>query len=116
MGRAPSVSFLQSAELKGADRHDHPYHLRKNDQGEDEVWVNLGDVLDWLNTLPPRRSTPPLPARRWKSGRPHTQPLRSTGSMLLATLVPTLLIASIVYCAWSYWLVQASMPVLTVAE
>lgn len=26
-------------------------HIRKNDAGEGEVWVNLGDVLDWLDTL-----------------------------------------------------------------
>lgn len=25
--------------------------LRKNEQGEPEVWANLGDILDWLDTL-----------------------------------------------------------------
>jgi hypothetical protein len=26
-------------------------HLRQNEQGEPEVWANLGDILDWLDTL-----------------------------------------------------------------
>jgi hypothetical protein len=26
--------------------------LRHNEQGEPEVWANLGDILDWLGTLP----------------------------------------------------------------
>jgi hypothetical protein len=25
--------------------------LRQNEQGEPEVWANLGDILDWLDTL-----------------------------------------------------------------
>lgn len=25
--------------------------LRQSDQGEPEVWANLGDILDWLDTL-----------------------------------------------------------------
>ena len=24
--------------------------IRKNEQGEGEIWANLGDILDWLNT------------------------------------------------------------------
>jgi hypothetical protein len=26
--------------------------LRQNEQGEPEVWANLGDIFDWLDTLP----------------------------------------------------------------
>ena len=26
--------------------------LRQNEQGETEVWANLGDILNWLATLP----------------------------------------------------------------
>jgi hypothetical protein len=26
-------------------------HLRQNEPGEPEVWANLGDILDWLDTL-----------------------------------------------------------------
>lgn len=33
-------------------------HLRQNEQGEPEVWVNLGDILHWLSTLPSAASHP----------------------------------------------------------
>jgi len=33
-------------------------HIRQNDQGEAEVWVNLTDILDWLNTLPEHSNHP----------------------------------------------------------
>lgn len=26
--------------------------LRQNEQGEPEVWLNFGDLLDWLGELP----------------------------------------------------------------
>jgi hypothetical protein len=32
--------------------------IRDNEQGEGEVWANLGDILDWLNTLPSHTSHP----------------------------------------------------------
>jgi len=32
--------------------------LRKNDAGEPEVWTNLGDLLDWLETLPTHTQSP----------------------------------------------------------
>jgi hypothetical protein len=32
--------------------------IRKNDQGEGEVWANLGDILDWLDTLPAEATHP----------------------------------------------------------
>ncbi len=32
--------------------------LRTNDQGEPEIWTNLGDVLDWLETLPGNTPSP----------------------------------------------------------
>lgn len=32
--------------------------LRQNDQGEPEVWANLGDILDWLDTLPTQSNHP----------------------------------------------------------
>jgi hypothetical protein len=32
--------------------------IRKNDQGEGEVWANLGDILDWLDSLPAATSSP----------------------------------------------------------
>ena len=28
------------------------HELRENDEGEPEVWTNLGDVLNWLDRLP----------------------------------------------------------------
>lgn len=33
-------------------------HLRQNEQGEPEVWANLGDILDWLDTLPGHSNHP----------------------------------------------------------
>jgi hypothetical protein len=32
--------------------------LRQNEQGEPEVWANLGDILDWLGTLPSNANHP----------------------------------------------------------
>jgi hypothetical protein len=32
--------------------------IRKNDQGEPEVWMNFGDLLDWLDTLPTHAKHP----------------------------------------------------------
>jgi hypothetical protein len=32
--------------------------LRQNEQGEPEVWANLGDILDWLDTLPQHSNHP----------------------------------------------------------
>jgi hypothetical protein len=32
--------------------------LRQNDQGKVEVWTNLGDILDWLDTLPSAARSP----------------------------------------------------------
>jgi hypothetical protein len=32
--------------------------LRQTEQGEPEVWANLGDILDWLDTLPSQTSHP----------------------------------------------------------
>jgi hypothetical protein len=32
--------------------------IRLNDQGEAEVWANLGDILGWLDTLPEHTSHP----------------------------------------------------------
>lgn len=31
--------------------------LRQNEKGEPEVWANLGDILDWLDTLPSHTSS-----------------------------------------------------------
>ncbi len=32
--------------------------IRMNQQGDGEVWTNLGDILDWLGTLPEHASSP----------------------------------------------------------
>jgi hypothetical protein len=32
--------------------------LRQKEQGEPEVWANLGDILDWLGTLPSNANHP----------------------------------------------------------
>jgi hypothetical protein len=32
--------------------------LRRNEHGEPEVWANLGDILDWLDTLPQHSNHP----------------------------------------------------------
>jgi hypothetical protein len=32
--------------------------IRKNEQGDVEVWANLGDILDWLDSLPSATSSP----------------------------------------------------------
>jgi hypothetical protein len=32
--------------------------IRQNEQGDGEVWANLGDVLDWLDTLPSHSNHP----------------------------------------------------------
>jgi hypothetical protein len=32
--------------------------LLLNDEGKPEVWTNLGDVLDWLQTLPEHAGSP----------------------------------------------------------
>ena len=33
-------------------------HIRKNQQGEGEAWVNLVDVLDWLQEAPAHANDP----------------------------------------------------------
>lgn len=33
-------------------------HLRQNEQGEPEVWANLGDILGWLDTAPAHANHP----------------------------------------------------------
>jgi hypothetical protein len=33
-------------------------HIRQNEQGEAEVWANLTDILDWLDTLPSASNHP----------------------------------------------------------
>lgn len=32
--------------------------LRKDERGEPEIWTNLGDILDWLETLPSQTGSP----------------------------------------------------------
>jgi hypothetical protein len=32
--------------------------IRQNEQGDGEVWANLGDILDWLDTLPSQSDHP----------------------------------------------------------
>lgn len=32
--------------------------IRMNNQGEGEVWTNLGDILDWLEELPSHSNHP----------------------------------------------------------
>jgi hypothetical protein len=32
--------------------------IRNNEQGDVEVWANLGDILGWLDTLPSATSSP----------------------------------------------------------
>jgi hypothetical protein len=33
-------------------------HIRKNDQGEPEVWINFDDLLSWLDELPMHANVP----------------------------------------------------------
>ena len=37
--------------------------LRQNERGEPEVWANLGDILDWLGTLPSNANHPAAGSR-----------------------------------------------------
>jgi hypothetical protein len=32
--------------------------IRKNEQGDVEVWANLGDIRDWLDSLPSATNSP----------------------------------------------------------
>ncbi len=43
--------------------------LRQNEQGEPEVWANLGDILDWPARRPRTPTIPPQPVPHWRSSR-----------------------------------------------
>jgi hypothetical protein len=55
--------------------------IRKNEQGDVEVWANLGDILDWLDTLPSATSSQPAagPATEIKRMQQFDNAARSLG-------------------------------------